>query len=152
SPSAQWQARAHRLHALSQRIVAFGRLSLQQRAMRLDRLRVAVRAPRTELAAQRLAHAARALHRATTLQLTRLDERTARGASALELVSPRAVLERGYAIVHDANGHVVASVEPVAPEDALRVTLVDGRLDVAVRQVERAETEAADESRDRAGR
>ncbi len=148
SPSAQWQARSHRLHALSQRIVAFGRLSLQQRAMRIDRLCAAVRAPRTELAAQRLAHAARALHRATTLHLARLDERMARGASALELVSPRAVLERGYAIVHDARGHVVASVERVAVEDRLRVTLVDGRVDVAVRQVERAAQEAVDERRE----
>lgn len=151
SPSAQWQARAHRLQALSQRIVAFGRLSLQQRAMRLERVCAGVRPPRTELAAQRLAHAARALHRATALRLARLDERTARGASALELVSPRAVLERGYAIVHDAQGHVVASVDRIAREDALRVTLVDGRVDVAVRRVERAAAEAAGESLERRG-
>lgn len=132
SPSEQWQLRSHRLHTLSQRIVAFGRLSLQQRAMRLERLCAALRAPRTDVAEQRLAHAARALQRATADRLARLDERTARAAAALELVSPRAVLERGYAIVHDAAGHVVASVESTARGDALRVTLRDGRLDVAV--------------------
>lgn len=151
SPSAQWQARSHRLHALSQRIVAFGRLSLQQRAMRLDRLCSAVRAPRTDLAEQRLAHAARSLHRATTLRLARLEERTARGASALELVSPRAVLERGYAIVHDARGHVVASTEGVERGDALRLTLVDGRVDVAVREVEGRAAAPANEGRDPVG-
>ncbi|MDT3679822.1 MAG: exodeoxyribonuclease VII large subunit [Burkholderiaceae bacterium] len=140
SPSAQWQARAHRLHSLSQRIVAFGRLSLQQRAMRLDRLCSGVRAPRTDLAEQRLAHAARAVQRTALQRLARLDERLGRAAAALELVSPQAVLERGYAIVHDAHGHVVASVTSTAPGDALRVTLRDGRLDVGVQAVEPGES------------
>lgn len=129
SPSAQWQARAHRLHALSQRVVAFGRLSLQQRAMRLARLCSAVRAPRTDLPAQRLAHAVQALDRAARTRVARLDDRTARAAASLELVSPKAVLARGYAIVHDRSGHVVASVAGVAAGDALRLTLADGRID-----------------------
>ncbi len=135
SPSAQWQARAHRLHALTQRIVAFGRLSLQQRAMRLERLCSGVRAPRTDLAEQRLAHVAAALQRTATLRLARADERTAQLAAALELVSPRAVLERGYAIVHDAQGRVVASVDGAAIGDALRLTLRDGRIDVGVQAI-----------------
>jgi len=136
SPSAQWQARAHRLQALSQRIVAFGRFSLQQRAMRLERLCTGVRAPRTDLAEQRLAHGALALRRTAAQCLARLDERLERRAAALELVSPRAVLERGYAIVHDAKGHVVASVTGAAIGDALHIALRDGRVDVAVQSVQ----------------
>ncbi|MCO5100941.1 MAG: exodeoxyribonuclease VII large subunit [Burkholderiaceae bacterium] len=140
SPSAQWQARAHRLQALSQRIVAFGRLSLQQRAMRLDRLCSNVRAPRTDLAEQRLAHGVLGLRRTAAQWLVRLDERLARRAAALELVSPQALLERGYAIVHDAKGHVVASVAGAAVGDALQVVLRDGRVDVAVQAVRPGET------------
>lgn len=137
SPSAQWQARAHRLHALTQRIVAFGRLTLQQRALQLDRLSPAVRAPRTDLAEQRLAHLAGRLRGGLEQRFARLDERAARAAAALELVSPRGVLARGYAIVQDRQGRVVASVQRAACGDALRVTLVDGRIDAEVRAVER---------------
>jgi len=139
SPSAQWQARAHRLHSLSQRIVAFGRLSLQQRAMRLDRLCSAVRAPRTDVAEQRLAHVAQALQRGASQRLARLDERLGSAATALGLVSPQAVLERGYAIVHDAQGHVVASAAGVSVGDALRVALHDGKLDVGVQAIQAGE-------------
>ncbi len=140
SPSAQWQARVHRLQALSQRIVAFGRLSLEQRRMRVERLCTGIRAPRTDLAEQRLAHAAQALQRSSAQRIARLDERIASLGAALELVSPRAVLERGYAIVHDAKGHVVVSVAGAAIGDALRVTLRDGRLEVAVQATEAIET------------
>lgn len=137
SPSAQWQMRAHRLQTLSQRIAACGRLSLQQRTMRLARLSDALRPPRIDLAGQRLVHAARALRSAATQRFLRFDERAVRAAAALELVSPRAVLERGYAIVQDADGHVVASVERSARGDALRVRLRDGELGVEVRTIAR---------------
>lgn len=145
SPSAQWQARAHRLHALTQRIVAFGRLTLQQRALQLDRLSPAVRAPRTDLAEQRLAHLAGRLRGGLEQRFARLDERAARAAAALELVSPRGVLARGYAIVQDRQGRVVASVQRAACGDALRVTLVDGRIDAEVRAVERDAIASRDE-------
>ncbi|MCD6680369.1 MAG: exodeoxyribonuclease VII large subunit [Burkholderiaceae bacterium] len=139
SPSAQWQARAHRLHSLAQRMAAFGRISLQQRAMRLDRLCAGVRAPRTDVAEQRLAHAALALQRGAAQRVARLGERVDNVAAALGLVSPQAVLERGYAIVHDAHGRVLASATGVAVGDALRVALRDGTLDVGVQAIETGE-------------
>ena len=49
------------------------------------------------------------------------------GASArLELVSPEAVLKRGYALVFDLRGHPVTSAGAVAPASRLRLHFADG--------------------------
>lgn len=50
-------------------------------------------------------------------------------------LSPLATLRRGYAVVQDADGHVVGTATAVAPGTALQVRLHDGRLDVRVRDV-----------------
>ncbi|MGH3371878.1 MAG: exodeoxyribonuclease VII large subunit [Nocardioidaceae bacterium] len=47
-------------------------------------------------------------------------------------LSPLATLERGYAVVQDRSGHVVASSSRVRPGDDLRVRVHDGRFDVQV--------------------
>lgn len=133
SPSSQWQERALRLHAFARRLTAFGQLALQRRTSRVERACAALQVPRVELAAQRVTGSALALRRAGATQLARLDERSARLAAALELVSPNAVLGRGYAIVHDDAGHVVSSVRGVEVGDPLTITLADGRVAVDVR-------------------
>ncbi len=43
-------------------------------------------------------------------------------------LSPLATLERGYAVLQDADGHVVTSVAGVAPEAAISVRVADGRV------------------------
>lgn len=47
-------------------------------------------------------------------------------------LSPLATLERGYAVVQDADGHVVTSVAAVAAGSALDIRVADGRIDAAV--------------------
>jgi len=47
-------------------------------------------------------------------------------------MSPLATLQRGYAVVQDADGHVVTSVDAASTGAALQVRLADGRLDVTV--------------------
>jgi len=133
SPSAQWQARALRLHGLGQRLAAAARASLEQRALRLAHAQARLRGPRTEVAAQRHEAGARGLQRAGEAALARLAERLERAAAAIDLVSPQAVLARGYAIVHDADGRVVRAGSDVARGDALSVTLAQGGLEVEVR-------------------
>ena len=133
SPSAQWQARALCLHGLGQRLAAAARASLEQRALRLAHAQARLRRPRTEIAAQRLEAGARGLQRAGEAALARLAERLERAAAAIDLVSPQAVLARGYAIVHDADGRVVRAGSDVARGDALSVTLAQGGLEVEVR-------------------
>jgi exodeoxyribonuclease VII large subunit len=133
SPSAQWQERALRLRALAQRVVAAGRHSLEQRAMRIERLRAGLRAPRVDVAGHRLDAATQGLQRAVQVQCSRRDERVERLAASLALVSPQAVLERGYAIVQDRSGQVVRASAETAVGDALSVTLARGALRVEVR-------------------
>ncbi len=53
-------------------------------------------------------------------------------------MSPLATLKRGYAVVQDADGHVVTGVEQVATGDHLAVRVYDGRFDVEVHGTEPA--------------
>ncbi|MFB9849083.1 exodeoxyribonuclease VII large subunit [Micromonospora andamanensis] len=50
----------------------------------------------------------------------------------LRALSPAATLDRGYAIVQRADGHVVRAATEVAPGDPLRVRLADGELAATV--------------------
>ena len=47
-------------------------------------------------------------------------------------MSPLATLRRGYAVVQDADGHVVTSVGQTAPDEPLQVRVADGRIGVVV--------------------
>ena len=134
SPTAQWQERALRLQALAQRALAAGRHALAQRAMRVERLRAGLRAPRGEVAGHRLDAATQGLQRVAQALLARRDERVAQLAASLALVSPQAVLARGYAIVQDRAGRVLRASADAAVGDALSVTLARGALQVEVRE------------------
>lgn len=54
-------------------------------------------------------------------------ERLTRVLGRLEALSPLKVLGRGYAVVRDEEGHVVASKDAVAPGDRVTVRVADGR-------------------------
>jgi exodeoxyribonuclease VII large subunit len=47
-------------------------------------------------------------------------------------MSPLATLRRGYAVVQDADGHVLSSVAQAVPGQSLQVRVVDGRVAVKV--------------------
>jgi exodeoxyribonuclease VII large subunit len=53
-------------------------------------------------------------------------------AAALDAMSPLRVLERGYAIAHDAEGHVLRDAETISVGDELRLRLWKGELDCRV--------------------
>jgi exodeoxyribonuclease VII large subunit len=54
-------------------------------------------------------------------------------------MSPLATLQRGYAVLQDADGHVVTSVAQTAVDHPLQVRVSDGRIGVAVTGTESAE-------------
>lgn len=87
---------------------------------------------------QRLALVQQALQGSLPHQLQRAlareAERLDRAALRLELMDPRLVLQRGYALLTDVEGHAVSSVRQARPGDALRATLADGVVDVTVAQ------------------
>jgi len=53
-------------------------------------------------------------------------------AAALDAMSPLRVLERGYAIAHDAEGHVLRDAQTISVGDELRLRLWQGELDCRV--------------------
>lgn len=85
---------------------------------------------------QRMEQAQQAAAAALPVQLQRridgLRDRVDRAALRLELLDPRLVLQRGYALLADAQGQSVTSVRQAQPGDALRATLADGVVDLTV--------------------
>lgn len=73
-----------------------------------------------------------------TLQqhLAAQGERLERCTLRLELLAPQRVLERGYAILHNAQGHALTSVQHIRQGEALQAQLADGRLEVQVQAVQ----------------
>lgn len=67
-------------------------------------------------------------------RLRRADDELRHTLARLRALSPRKTLERGYAIVQRADGHVVRGVDEVAAGDSLRVRLADGELRTEVRE------------------
>ncbi len=55
----------------------------------------------------------------------------------LEALNPRAVLQRGYSLVFDAQGALVQSYRQVSPADAVEIHLAEGRLKANVTEVQK---------------
>ncbi|GAA1528898.1 exodeoxyribonuclease VII large subunit [Nocardioides humi] len=71
-----------------------------------------------------------------------LDHRRAQ----VRALSPLATLRRGYAVLQDADGHVVTSVHPVADGAALSVRVADGRIHVTATRSEQIAEQIAEPS------
>jgi exodeoxyribonuclease VII large subunit len=67
-------------------------------------------------------------------RLHRADDELRHTLARLRALSPAATLERGYAIVQRADGHVVRAADEVKIDDILRVRLAEGELDATVRE------------------
>jgi exodeoxyribonuclease VII large subunit len=102
----------------------FSRLSPSELRERVSRSRV------------RLDSAYAACNAATTVRLDDARQRLGLAAAALDALSPLAVLERGYAIAQDQNGHLVRDAATVSIGDPLKVRLAKGRLDCLVQGAE----------------
>ncbi len=137
SPQAQIHAHKLRLAPLGTRLAGAFRDRLNARTRRLAGLRERLRAQHPGTAYLRL----RARHERLAEDLTRAAraavkthrDRHARLTQALMLVGPPAVLQRGYAIVSDADGQVVRASRDCAVGDILTIRLADGELTVEVR-------------------
>lgn len=62
-------------------------------------------------------------------------ERLERAALRLQLLDPRLVLQRGYALLQDAEGRAVVQTGQVSAGQALRATVSDGTLNLTVARV-----------------
>jgi exodeoxyribonuclease VII large subunit len=125
-PSLQWAQRDARIEQLSQRLaVAIERVQAA-RAGALAALAGRLRLPDLAAPSARLAAEHRALSAAFRARHDGARRRFEQAAASLELVSPRAVLERGFAIVRGPDGAILRSAAQVGPGDAVAVTLAEG--------------------------
>jgi exodeoxyribonuclease VII large subunit len=129
---------------------------IDQRHQRLDQTAARLGRPSALAARQQLqlARLAQRMRHGAQLQLQRQDQRQQtlctklpttvqrqlgqrgdqleRAALRLQLLDPRLVLQRGYALLTDTEGQAVTSVRQAPPGTALRATLADGTVDVSV--------------------
>jgi exodeoxyribonuclease VII large subunit len=128
-PAARLQARRVRLHELALRLnrSVAGRQAALARALDAQRLRLARELREPARRAPQLAALTLALTRSARRGLDAGGTRIAALAQNLEHLNPRAVLERGYAIVTDAEGDVVTDAGRLAAGDEVALTLARGR-------------------------
>ncbi len=121
-------------HALASRARRLAELT--EHALRLQRRRVVdfaqalLRGLEGRFGAdrERFAAAGRRLQRACDALLARRRERLAAQAHGLRLLEPRAVLQRGYALVRTASGALVKSAAALRPGVDIDIALRDGRV------------------------
>ncbi len=132
----QLDQRHQRLDHVAQRLgrpsSLVGRQQLQL-ARLAQRLRHAVL-----LKTQRLAQAQSALEahlpQSVARNLQQRADRVERAALRLELLDPRLVLQRGYALLTDVAGQPVVRPAQVQPGDAVVATVAEGAIDLTVSQ------------------
>jgi exodeoxyribonuclease VII large subunit len=126
-------ARVDHLRQRSRQVVRAW-LAREQHALDVVRARPALADPASGLADRRLEvealrdRARRTLHH----QLDRAGNDLGHQLARVRGMSPLATLRRGYAVVQDAAGQVVTSVDQVRPEQALQLRVADGRIGAVV--------------------
>ncbi len=131
-PSIYWAQRRGQLEQMVRRWAMAGERSFGVRWSRLEVLAQALRPPEWRARQARLNALERALATAQKARLATVNDRLVHASAALELVSPRAVLARGYAIVTGPDGQIVRDAASVAPGEHVAVALGHGSLDARV--------------------
>jgi exodeoxyribonuclease VII large subunit len=118
------------------------RLEKMHRRFTVAQTRITAFDLRARIAAQRVRIEQRASDLGVRIErfLVAKRKRLERVALQLEERSPLRVLERGYAIVYDAAGNVLRSVDNVALGDEIAVQLARGRLAAEIRRKEPAKS------------
>ena len=91
-----------------------------------------LRPPSTDAAGFRLAQAEQRLTHAARGCWQRAAARLEMAENSLALISPLAVLGRGYALVRDAEGRLLTTVDEARPGEQVEVRLQDGSLQATV--------------------
>lgn len=131
-PQARLGRDRERLQHLHRRLLNARLTQLAQKTVRLDRLyaRLLARHPHQQLRMlrQRLDQQSTQLKRTMEYKLERERMALQQTARALHAISPLATLERGYAILFDADGKVLRSARHVTADAVIRGRLADGEL------------------------
>ncbi len=127
-----------RLRHATQAPLSAARFGLEQLRRRLQHAQPATGMRRTQLLAQ-------ATRMANLFGTQFADSRHRHVAlhAQLELLAPQRTLERGYAILQDADGSVLRDTAQLAPPQQLKVTLASGSALVGIDTVKPADASAA---------
>jgi len=135
--------RQQKLDDLTYRLERGQRQTLEQMRRRWETVAAAVRHydVRRVLAGMRgeLASGTAALAGAMRNQLLQNKVRMERMGRALEMLSPLAILERGYALVFDGAGQLVKDAAQVKAGDEIRARLAQGEIEATVKSSARPE-------------
>ena len=131
--SARVEAARERLRSLLR-----GWLDREQAGLTAVRSRPAMADPRTLVDARvdELDQLRERARRTLRHRLDRASDDVRHHAARAAALSPLATLRRGYAVLQDADGHVLASVGAVAEGDAVSVRVADGRLHATTTRIE----------------
>jgi exodeoxyribonuclease VII large subunit len=135
-PGAQLREQAQRLDDLEQRLVLAQQNILKQRHAELALLasRLQSRSPLPVIAQHQaeLKRLSQRLESAIKKRLADANQQVSHLAQVLESLSPTAILQRGYAIVTDAQGRVITSAQGRSVGDPVHARLARGSLDLEV--------------------
>lgn len=128
----QYQCHAQRADHLGEKLAAALRRAGETLDRRFETARRRLDAAAAELASRRLLASGRVaacesrLAAALRFERERAESRFARVRRSLELLSPYAVLERGYSLTTDASGEIVRDAAALAPGAELTTRLKSG--------------------------
>jgi exodeoxyribonuclease VII large subunit len=135
-PGIELRQRAQRLDELEQRLTRLLQQQLRHRralvAQQAAHLRHASPVVRLSAVKGRLQMSRASLESAFRRQLQHLRSQLRVAAGTLDAISPLATLQRGYAIVTDAQGHVVTDAGGLATGQMIQARLASGRVQARV--------------------
>lgn len=134
-PSARLAMQRQRLTHLCARLRAVTASALAAHAARCAQAQGRLRAPRLARQLLQLAHARKRLTGAALGGMTAQEAHLERLLGALQLLNPQRVLERGFAIVSNAQGRVVRDANSLAAHDVLDIVLASGGVAASVTNV-----------------
>lgn len=134
--------KAQRLDELESRLTRSMEQELKHADARLAAATAGLRehspARRLRQASDRLINLAQRLQAAARAEVLAVRNRVALAARALDAVSPLATLNRGYAIVSDAeSGAIISHVQQAQPGQSIRAGLADGSLLAEIKHLDR---------------
>ncbi|NYT45027.1 exodeoxyribonuclease VII large subunit [Alcaligenaceae bacterium] len=137
SPEQRLAQQRERLLAQTDRMARAGSRVHERQAGRYAMLksRLAYAAPATTARRTETARQAQYLVSAARRDLHRRAQRLAAAMQTLQALSPRHILDRGYAIVRDEQGDVIENALDLSVGEQLSIELARGRLQVGVLQV-----------------
>ena len=129
-----WLAQNKTLQYLAQSMQQYGRQRCERQQYRLQQLAYNLAANRPDIAQQkqRLSQVQAALSVAIKQNLQDKIQKVMQYRQLMDATSPYSVLQRGYALVRDARGHVVRQAERLRLGQKVRVEFAEGQADMQV--------------------